>query len=126
MKNFTTFVEKMEFFPTFKNRTLSMRYLCQGKRALLKVLFLLVKQALYNCQNYGHWRNLHANAKVRIYPVSMPEPESMIFFLGYASIFSLQKMLDNIGHSLFFSRRANLFLLYIQKKPEPDLTKIKK
>ncbi|OHD64301.1 MAG: hypothetical protein A2096_11840 [Spirochaetes bacterium GWF1_41_5] len=38
----------------------------------------------------------------------------MIFFLGYASIVSLQKMLDNTGHT-FFSLTVQIYFNYIEK-----------
>ncbi|OHD58972.1 MAG: hypothetical protein A2096_13720 [Spirochaetes bacterium GWF1_41_5] len=31
-------------------------------------------------------------------------------FFSWVCVFSPQKMLDNMGHTLFFSHRANLFL----------------
>ena len=39
------------------------------------------------------------------------------FFFLSTRLFDLQKILDNMGHSLFFSRRANLFQLYRKSQP---------
>jgi len=43
------------------------------------------------------------------YPATV-QKTGAIFFLGNAAIFNLQKILDNMVHTLFFTFRENLFL----------------